>query len=80
MPPLIATLVWSGDDDASNLQTEHPSNRFETSELCKIKEDIQHIANIIGPVELVKNNHLQLSTKKKLKKIYMKKFWKNIQN
>ena len=62
-------------------QTEHRSNRFETSELVlKIKEDIQHIANIIGPVELVKNNHLQLSTKKKLKKIYMKKFWKNIQN
>ena len=40
-------------------QTEHRSNRFETSELVlKIKEDIQHIANIIGIVELVTNNFI----------------------
>ena len=40
-------------------QTEHRSNRFETSELVlKIKEDIQHIANIIGVVELVTNNFI----------------------
>ena len=51
-------------------QAGHRSNRLETrlNWSWKIKEDIQHIANIIGPVELVKNNHLQLSTKKKLKK------------
>ena len=40
-------------------QTEHRSNRFETSEMVlKIKEDIQHIANIIGIVELVTNNFI----------------------
>ena len=40
-------------------QTEQRSNRFETSELVlKIKEDIQHIANIIGAVELVTNNFI----------------------